>query len=748
MVTFREQAMALVGSWARPPDLPAKIALALAGLLALAAVLGRGRTLLFGFEPHDPAERASERRRFLGIVGMAAGLLSIGYIATYLQGGPRIIDATTYFLQGRALSHGDLSWTPLDPSGSFRGRFLLYREGVDAASLGGIFPPGYPLVLALGFMLGAPMIVGPVLAIALVFATYHLARALAEETAPRLAEPIARAAALLSVFCAALRYHTADTMSHGASALGVTVALLCAVRARAARASDAGAPRTETRSPLDNGRLEALFAGAAVGFVVATRPPSALPIALVVVWLLWPTRPVDGRRSRLLVLLAAGAVPGLFLLLLSQRAVAGAWLGSTQKMYYALSDGPPGCFRWGFGKGTGCLFEHGDFVEARLKDGYGAGAAAMTTLRRIHKHVLDVANLEPLALLVLVPLLRRGRHATRSTALVAATALVGLQILVYAPFYFDGDYPGGGARFFADVLPIEHALIVLGVASLLPAAAASRSSHPRPSEIAFTRAAMALFGLAVFGFAVHASHEHGALRDRDGGAPMFEPDVLARASVSKGLVFVETDHGFSLGHDPAARPNEHVVVARFRNDDSDRMLYEALGRPPSYLYRIAPAVPPATRSTTSLLPWAPPESGATLRFETETEWPPLSQENGFAAPAWSPDCASAKRALVVVPEPGRRAKVVITIPVPSAGRWSVELHTSDGTRLPHAPSGAGASKEATVSLGDATWTWKPQNTCTVLPAKEVELHPPHEHVTIETTGSSAALDWISLRKAR
>ncbi len=35
---------------------------------------------------------------------------------------------------------------PLDPSASFRGRFLFYREGdPDGASLGGIFPPGYPL---------------------------------------------------------------------------------------------------------------------------------------------------------------------------------------------------------------------------------------------------------------------------------------------------------------------------------------------------------------------------------------------------------------------------------------------------------------------------------------------------------------------------------------------------------------------------------------------------------------------------
>ncbi|MDF2697441.1 MAG: hypothetical protein K0S65_5824, partial [Labilithrix sp.] len=465
-MTLREKAISLLGTWSRPPDFPAKAALVLTALFVIAAVLCRGRTLLFGFQHEDHDAARTERRRFLAVLGIAAGLLSIAYVAVYLRGGPRIIDATTYFLQGRALSHGDLSWTPPEgPSASFRGRFLLHREaGPDVPSLGGIFPPGYPLLLSFGFMLGAPMIVGPLLALGLVAATYHLARALAEEALPDLAEPIARSAALLSLFCAALRYHTADTMSHGAAALGVTIALACAVRARQVRAKPID-PQIDP-SPLARGRAEALLAGLATGWVLATRPISALPIALVTFGLLARAGTAQrGRRSRLVVLALAGALPGLLLLLVSQRAVAGSWLESTQRMYYAISDGPTGCFRWGFGRGTGCLFEHGEFVEARLPHGYGFVEAALTTLRRLREHLLDVANLEPLALLVLLPALLRRRH-TASGAILAATALVGLQVLAYVPFYFDGDYPGGGARFFADVLPVEHALVMIGVGSL------------------------------------------------------------------------------------------------------------------------------------------------------------------------------------------------------------------------------------------------------------------------------------------
>src|SRR5690606_37220786 len=152
----------------------------------------------------------------------------------------------------------------------------------------------------------------------------------------------------------------------------------------------------------------------------------------------------------------------------------------------------------------------------------------------------------------------------------AAVAVVALQVLAYLAFYFDGNYPGGGARFFADVLPIEHALVIIGVARL---ARRPAPAPPSRGDVRFARAAFAVPSLAAVGFAVQASCEHGTLRDRDGGRPMFEPDVLARASVTNALVFVDTDHGFALGHDPRATPSRGVLVARLRDDDRDRMLF-------------------------------------------------------------------------------------------------------------------------------------------------------------------------------
>jgi hypothetical protein len=682
---------ALLGTWGRPPDALAKLALGTAIALVILAISGRGRTLLSGEE--------IPRRHFLAFTAFIASLLSLFWIATYLRGGPRIVDATTYFLQGRALSQGELAWAlPQDlPSASFRGRFLLHHDG----ELGGIFPPGYPLLLAIGFSVGAPMIIGPLLAGGIVVATYFLAHAIAEEVVdPSLVEPVARGAALLSITSAALRYHTADTMSHGATALGITVALTLALRRRAG------------------------LAGLAVGYVVATRPVSAVPIAIVSAALLART------ERKHLLRLALGMLPGVFLLLLSQKSVTGSWLVSTQRAYYAASDGPPNCFRWGFGDGVGCLGEHGEFVQARLAKGYGVVAALGTTLRRLRMHLTDVANLEPLALLVLVPIASsRGR---RARPIVSAAAVILLHVLGYAPFYFDGNYPGGGARFFADVLPIEHALVVVGLALLA-----------RASDRVHRRALFGVLGLALAGFAVHAAYDHVKLAERDGGRPMYEPDLLLRANALEGLVYVDSDHGFALGHVPGAKPNDAIVVVRLRGDDRDRIVFDRLDRPPTWLYRRD-----ENGSGPVLQPWAPPDTSRPFRFEAEAEWPPLHQEGGLVVPVQVDACASNSRALAVAPIPkDGTARATIAVPVPETGLYRVVVRVVRGAVVPHTEGvidpkirGVGVAR-----LNDVRWDWLDEAAgCSDLADKEIELVSPAATLEIEAIGGLVAVDRVTL----
>ncbi len=555
-----------------PPDGVAWAALIAAPLLALGLALHeKGRGVLSGL---------AKPRVLRPVLAFSAALLSAGYIAYYLRYGPRIVDATSYYLQARAMAAGYFAFPVPAPLGSFDGRFLLPR---DASTLSVIFPPGYAAILALGFRVHAPLMVGPVLAALLVLTTYELALELSGRT------DVASVAAALSTLCAALRYHTADTMSHGLCALLLSAGALCAMR------------RT---------RWRALVSGLCVGWLFATRPVSGLVGLLLALCLL-------ERSARPLLWFGLGLLPGIALLLAYQHAATASYWSSTQLAYYALADGPPGCFRYGFGPGIGCLFEHGEYVRARLPHGYGLLEAASVSVRRLAVHSIDIANAAPLSALCFVGAWQ-GRRDTRVRAVFGAC--LGL-MLAYAPFYFDGSYPGGGARLFADVLPLEHVLLALALVRLQWQAFA--------------------LPLSLLGFAIHGSFAHRALAEREGGRPMYESDTLARAGVDHGLVFVDTDHAFNLGHEPGQLDAQHhLVVARYEHDAHDYELWVRLARPASYRYSYAASGADAGHST--LVPYLP--AAAPRRFEAEAEWPPLGVQGGWLQPDFFP-CASGGRGL-------------------------------------------------------------------------------------------------------
>ena len=540
----------------------------------------------------------------LPALAVSAALLSVGYVSYYLRGGPRIIDATSYYLQARAIAHGYFAFPVASPLGSFGGRFLL--PGAPH-SLSVIFPPGYATVLAAGFWLRAPMLIGPVIAALLVITTYALAR----ESSGR--ADVARVAAGLSVLCAALRYHTADTMSHGLCALLLCAGMLTALRTR---------------------RWDALLSGLAIGWLIATRPVSGLVGVALALCLL-------ERKARRWAWFGAGLVPGVALLMCYQRSATGSFFGSTQLAYYALADGPPGCFRYGFGHGIGCLFEHGEYVRARLSAGYGVREALGVTIRRLSVHSIDIANAAPLALLCPVGAwLARDARAVR----VLFFGCLGF-MLAYAPFYFDGSYPGGGTRLFADLLPIEHVLLAIALVRL-----------------DWTFVALPL---SLVGFACHASFAHGALAEREGGRPMFEADVLRDAGVDHGLLFVDTDHGFNLGHDPGQLDaSTGVVVARYERDAHDWWLWNELGRPPSFRYSYRAGANAAHGELTPYLPSAPSTPSA-RRFEAEAEWPPLAVDHGWVQPDFVP-CASNGRGLRLHPSsPSTPVALEFELPLPA-----------------------------------------------------------------------------------
>jgi hypothetical protein len=681
-----------------PPDGAAWFALALGVAWTLC--------LVFAGKRHLAAACQYLTRRskvFLFALAVASTLLSLGYVAHYLRGGPRIIDATAYFLEARAFSEGSLAWSVPSPSASFRGRFLTHAVPVDGTevSLGVLFPPGYPAALALGFLFDRPLWVGPLLAAALVLVTYALALRFTNDRLSALL------AAALSTTSAALRYHTADTMSHGLAAVLFSGAVLAAL-------PPPGAPREGTSRAARSSLIRALLGGLCLGSLLATRPVTAMACGVVCAWLVVP------RGLRHLVPWALGALPGVLLLLAHQRAVTGSWFGSAQLHYYGLADGPPGCFRLGLGAGHGCQVEHGDVVERFGPAGYTLGWAIRHTLHRIQGHALDLANFEPLWLLVPCTLWRK--RATREARAVAL-ALCAV-VLLYGAFYFNGSYPGGGARFFSELLPLEQAVLAWGAQSF----AVRKLVLP----------------LSLTGYAVHASFSHVALMERDGGRPFFEPEVAraAQRHDSGSLLFIDTDHGFNLGHDPAllAKPLAagDVLVARHRTSDHDRLLWERLGRPPAFHYQFASFDEGPSR----VVPLDFGATSPTLRFETEAEWPPLAVKDAWTAPVHRGEpCVSRGRALLLQPtySPGQ---VSWELPVRQSGPHQVRLGLSgavqDGTSY-RVRLGA---TDRTGTISDASGA--PPSSCPSIELGVVVLQAPGARLTLGTGGRALSVDFVEI----
>ena len=724
--------LGVLGDWGVPPDYAAWGALGLAAVLVVVALLPSGPKSLAQLLEFASLDDLGRRRRFLAIAGFAAAFLSLAYIAQYLCGGPRADDASTYFLEGRALSHGELTWGITEPSQSFRARHLLYDP--DTHHVAGIFPPGFPILLGFGFMVGAPMVIGPLLAAAIVLATYFLAR---ELMAPEVestgtgssslnktekVEMVGRVAVGVSLFSAALRYHTADTLPYAASGLAMALALACALRGK----------RTKSTWPF-------VWAGLAAGYAAATRPLAAVGIAVVVLALAAKSE----RRGVSLTALVVAMLPGVLLFLLGNAAATGNAFELPAAVYYATSDGPIGCARYGFGAGIGCLHEHGEYVKANLPDGFGVGEALVTTLRRLRAHAEDILNFEPLALLVIAPLFRRQKG---NGAPLWAFAVIVLHVLIHVPLYFDDVSPGAGAVLFADLLPIEHALVAFAIVELWPAAAAARK-------------ALVVLALACAGFAVHAVHDHVALAKSGAGRPAFEPDALSPKphelrKIESGTVYFDEDQGFELAFVPDVAPSHGVRAARFRDDDHDRMAFDGNNGHKYVLPAPKSSAGEASDAGPDVPFWTPPAPARvggeeTWRFEAEADWPPLAQHGGWAEPTSVPHaCASRGHVFLLHGGDSESASVDLELTVPRAGRWRI---------VPRVYRFGGAAKGALVVYTDRTrtaelarWSFSDElpegrEPCLDLPPEDVSLTAvTHPWLELEGSGGDVALDRVQL----
>lgn len=182
-------------------------------------------------------------------VTIVAGVLCL----TSYQAIPHIPDEIAYLIQARYFAAG-LPWMTPPPAPEAFGTFLLEVSGDRWY---GVFPPGWPLVLAVGVKFGVPWLVNPVLGGICVLLTYLLVQELAD-----------RATARASTFLLAMSpWHLLMSMSFMSHVLSLALALLTAWGA--ARAWRTGS------------WASALVGGIALGVLGMSRPLEGVAVGLL-----------------------------------------------------------------------------------------------------------------------------------------------------------------------------------------------------------------------------------------------------------------------------------------------------------------------------------------------------------------------------------------------------------------------------------------------------------------------------------
>ncbi len=295
---------------------------------------------------------------FYSFIGLTSLVTSTIFAYSVLGGIPHVTDSTAYLWQAKTLASGQLFFDSHPLAEFFNGHFLI-NDGRYFS----IFPPGWPLLLALGVLIHSAWLVNPIIGTATLL--------LACRWASRLfGEQVARLTALLGLASPFFLFMSASFMSHISSAF---LTLLALERAHA-----------WTSSP---NRRNATFVGIALGILVLTRPFNGLlttfAVAVLVLFSLKNHSLIKSfAKSALFVIVPLVLCASL--LLAYNRALTGDWLTFPQDQWFEQTEEHPDCHRLGFGETVGCAYEHGryGFPDGYyLKDAWDVTEHRMASLR-------------------------------------------------------------------------------------------------------------------------------------------------------------------------------------------------------------------------------------------------------------------------------------------------------------------------------------------------------------------------------
>lgn len=450
------------------------------------------------------------------VATLAAALLSHRVIGPL----PHVEDGLAYLFEAKSLLAGGLS-IPLPPvPGAFEARFCWVMQ--SGGRMFGIFPPGWPLLLAIGASVDLGWLVNPLLAGAVVWLV-------GDSTSDR---RLGTWAAWLLAGSPFFLLQAASYLSHTATLFWIVLGL-CALR--------------RVDRPVD-----AALVGLAVGMCFATRYAEGLLLGLVALGAAVQRRP----PARCWLVAAAAMLPGIVLVVADNVAKTGSPELTPVEHFYTVEYGAP-VNRPGFGADRGLVWDHS----------LGAGHSLLEGLWNSNANAWELNRLGfgwacgSLAL-ALVGLLWARRAALDRRWLVYGGGI----ILIYTAYWYHGI--AFGPRFWHPLIVPLCLATVAGARVLLDWLGGRREVHRRRLGALFVCAtAAAWLGFVPYELGTAYRNHRGrdasdravlaAARELAGGRPAVV--ILDQRVVAPGQIAPDYGIGFALN--PPGLAGE-VLVAR------------------------------------------------------------------------------------------------------------------------------------------------------------------------------------------
>lgn len=361
--------------------------------------------------PHGPGLSGAVGSRFSLGVALMAGLLYLAIARLVFSGKPLLIDEIVQVMQARWYAEGRL-WVPTPPLREFFSVMHLVDLGPKTFSQ---FPAGGPAMLALGSLIGAEWVVGPVAGALSVWLFAEVLRTM-EPTASRRWH---RGTVILFALAPFGAFMFGSHMNHATTLLWILVAWFGLCRVVATEGSkQPGHP------------IWGLVTGLGLGIAATIRPLDGAAFALPAgLWLLWRARR-GGRAIATLILSGVGVAVPIAALLWVNRETTGSpflfgyiqlWGPAHGMGFHAAPWGPP----------------HTPWRGLELTS---------LNLARLSTYLLETPF--PAMTPAVIALWRWRRLAGFDRYLVAC---VGLIVAGYAAYWHDGLYLG--PRFYFALLP-------------------------------------------------------------------------------------------------------------------------------------------------------------------------------------------------------------------------------------------------------------------------------------------------------